>query len=498
MKRRQGLIAGLAGLAPLAGPAGFGLWLPAGARAATPGIELPPEAGPPRPLQLPDFAQATLDNGLRIVVAPRARLPLVSVSVLLLAGREADPAGRAGLASTTVDLLGKGALRGGRPVGATELARQAEALGGTLDSGSGWRSASIGMTVTTPKLPAALALLADLVRRPLLDAEELERARAQALDGLRLTLANPGEVAGLVARRIFWGDGPWAASPTPASLQRIVRDDVRAFHEGRYRPERCIVVLAGAVSAREARALVQSRFGDWRPRAAAAPAIVAMAPAPIAQRTVFVDMPGSGQSGVVITAPFSAMDAADRRIGDVASAVLGAGYSSRLNLEVRIKRGLSYGVGAGAETQPGGGMWSARAQTQHATAAQVLELMRDETLKLGREAPAAEELAARQATLVGSFARRLETTAGIASVLGGHLAQGRPLTELARYAEMVLAVTPAQVQDFAARHWSAEALRSVVAGDLGAAGEALRQVDAQALVRRLDGIDLERADLGSR
>ena len=487
MKRRDWMLLGLAGgLAP-------GL-----AQAGTPGVDEPPAAGPPRPLRLPDFEEFTLGNGLRIVAAPRRRLPLVTVTVLLLAGREADPAGRAGLSAATVELLGKGALRGGRPVGATEIVRQAEALGGTLDSGSGWRSASLGMTVTTPRLEAALALLADLVRRPLLEADELERARAQSLDALRVTLANPGAVAGLVARRIFWGDGPYAASPTPASLQRIVRDDLQRFHEGRCRPERCIVLLAGDVDGAQARRLVQGRFGDWQPRAAAAPPIEPSAPAPIAQRTVLVDMPGSGQSGVVVAAPFAALADADRRIGEVANAVLGGGYSSRLNQEVRIKRGLSYGVGAGGEAQPGGGMWSAQAQTQHATAAQVLELLRDETLRLGREAPTADELAARQATLIGSFARRLETTAGIAAVLGSQLAQGRPLAELARYVDEVQAVTPDQVRDFAARHWRAESLRAVVAGDLKAAGSALREIDDKALVRPLEGIDLERADLGGR
>jgi zinc protease len=210
---------------------------------------------------------------------------------------------------------------------------------------------------------------------------------------------------------------------------------------------------------------------------------------------VLVDMPGSGQSGVVVVAPFAALGAADRRVGEVAHAVLGGGYSARLNQQVRIRRGLSYGASASAEPQPGGGMWTAQAQTQHATALEVLQLLREETLRLAQQPPGAAELAARQAALIGSFARRLETTAGLAAALGNQLAQGRPLAELSRYVDEVKAVTPQQVSDFAARHWRPDALRAVVAGDLQAAGPALRESDPGALVRPLAGLDLERADL---
>ncbi len=484
MKRRRFVAGGLG--AALAGNAGH---------AALPTLEAPPEPGPPRPLMLPAFEERPLANGVHVVVAPRRHWPLVTVNVLVLAGREVEPAGLAGLAATTAGLVVKGARRGGRVVEAPQLARQAEALGGTLSTGSGWRSASVGITVAASRLAAALALLADVVRHPLLEAQELERTRAQALDGLQLSLAEPGAVAALVARRAFWGDGPYGASPTPASLQRLDRQSVQRFHRDGWRPRRTLVVMAGDIGPADALRLAHAHFGDWAEPAQAAPRIEPLAPAPVAPRLVLVDMPGSGQSGVVVVAPFAALGAADRRVGEVAHAVLGGGYSARLNQQVRIRRGLSYGASASAEPQPGGGMWTAQAQTQHATALEVLQLLREETLRLAQQPPGAAELAARQAALIGSFARRLETTAGLAAALGNQLAQGRPLAELSRYVDEVKAVTPQQVSDFAARHWRPDALRAVVAGDLQAAGPALRESDPGALVRPLAGLDLERADL---
>ena len=112
--------------------------------------------------------------------------------------------------------------------------------------------------------------------------------------------------------------------------------------------------------------------------------------------------------------------------------------------------------------------------------------------------PAADELAARQATLVGGFGRRLETTAGLAGVLASQWAAGRPLADLANHVPQLLAVTPAQVQDFARRHWQAGALRSVVVGDLSATGVALAASVSSgpgALRLRMADVDFEQPGL---
>jgi zinc protease len=210
---------------------------------------------------------------------------------------------------------------------------------------------------------------------------------------------------------------------------------------------------------------------------------------------VVVDMPGSGQSGVVVSAPYAAVHDSDRRIGQVAATVLGGGYSARINQEVRIKRGLSYGAGGSGESQPEGGVFAARAQTQNETGVQVLQLLRDELLRLSNEPPNADELAARQATLVGSFARQLETTDSLAGLVVRQLALGLPLSDTQRYVDEVMAVTPQQVSDFARTHFGADAMRAVLVVDSKAAGDAVKALDGDLLKLNLSELDLERAAL---
>lgn len=474
---------------------------PGAASGATPGVDAPPPAQPPRAVSVPTFERHQLPNGLTLVLAPRPGTPIVSLGLLVRAGPELDPAGRAGTAAMTAGLLTKGARRHGRVVEATELARQAEALGSSLDSASGWRATTLSMTVTTPKLPAAAALMADVLQRPLLAADELERARAQSLDGLRVTLGDPAQVAAMAARRVFWGDNAYGRLVSPGSLARLTREDISAFHAAWYRPERTVLVLAGDIEPAPALELARRLFGAWHPKGAAPVEPEPAAPAPLPEPLLLIDMPGSGQSAVVVDAPFPPTGAPDRRAGQVANAVLGGGYSARLNQEVRIKRGLSYGAFSQAETHPHAGMAHAETQTKHPSAAQVLALMRGEMLRLADAPPTPEELAARQATLVGSFARRLETTGGLASLAIAQLVQGRPLEDLGRTVDEVMAVTPGQVQSFARTHWKPGTLRSVIAGDLKAAGDSVAPLLAPdapggpARKLELEALDLDRPNL---
>jgi zinc protease len=278
----------------------------------------------------------------------------------------------------------------------------------------------------------------------------------------------------LAARRAYWGDTPYGVSALPDSLRKISVADVKRFHAAQFRPDQAALVLAGDVTPAQALALARRHFGDWRaPQAPLAP-LVSAQPAAAPDATVLVDMPGAGQSSVMVVGPFVALDKEDRltrRIGQSANVLLGGGYSARLNQEVRIKRGLSYGAHSEAEAHPGGGMWSASAQTQNSTAAQVLQVMREEVVRLGREAPGAQELEARKATLTGAFARRLETVGGLAATVSAQVSQDRPLAELRGFVEEITAVTPQQVQGFAQKYWTPQSLRGVIAGDLKAAGD---------------------------
>lgn len=467
------------------------------AQAATPGVDVPPEPGPVREVDLPRIAEFKLGNGLTVIVVAAAGqgrpLPLVTASLMLHAGSVADPTDRAGLADLTATLLTKGAMRGGKPVDASLLVRQAEALGAGLSAGAGVDTMSVGMTVMPAKLEAALSLMSDVLRHPLLLAGELDRARTQAVDGLRVSLSDPASLASRVARKAWWGVSPFGAVTTPASLQRISITDVSAFHQRWARPDRAALVLAGDIDPATARRLAEKLLGDWKPPAEAAPELPGAPPATVASQLIVVDMPGAGQAGVCLLAPFVSDASAERRTGQIANVVLGGGYSARLNQEVRVKRGLAYGAGSSAEAQRSGGMVMARAQTGNANAVQVAQLMRDTVLAMAAAVPAPNELAARQSNLVGAFGRRFDTTDGLAAVVAERWARNRPLSEIQTFTRELLAVTGDAVREFARQHWGdATQMRLVIVGDLAKIGDGYKQLAPTPLMLRAADLDLDR------
>ena len=150
-----------------------------------------------------------------------------------------------------------------------------------------------------------------------------------------------------------------------------------------------------------------------------------------------------------------------------------------------------------AAWQAAGGRWSGQAQTQHASAAEVVQLMRDAVAGVAREPAPAAELAARQAALVGRFARALQTTAGLAGLVAAEVSRGRDPADLSHRVDAIRAVTPTQVRDYAARWWKPDTLRVLVAGDWAAAGASVKTLGATADMLRLPKatLDLDRATL---
>jgi zinc protease len=161
-----------------------------------------------------------------------------------------------------------------------------------------------------------------------------------------------------------------------------------------------------------------------------------------------------------------AAGSADQAAGEVANAVLGGGYSSRLNQEIRIKRGLSYGAGSAFEARRQAGLLRATVQTKNASAAEVVGLLHAEIDGLAAAPVPEPELAARKATLIGGFSRKVETTEGLASQLATLLAAGEPVDGLTSRIATLSAVDAAGVQRYAQVHFGAAARRAAVAGQV--------------------------------
>ncbi len=454
--------------------------------------QAPPPVAAPVQAQLPSPVERTLPNGLRVIVARSSNLPLVTADLVFRSGGANDPANLPGAMSMMAGLVTEGA--GGRS--AQDIARATEALGAELSSGAGSEASWVSVNAMPDKLAAAMTIMADVARRPTFQQDEIDRVRSQTLDELSIALQRPGTVASYSASLLLLAGTPYGhvMGGTPASLPRITRDNLVGLHQTFWRPDNAILILTGDITPEQGFALAERMFGGWPKPATALPAQLS-AQAGTEPRAVAIDLPGTGQAAVLLTGPAIARSDPRYYQALVTNAVLGGGYSARLNYEIRIKRGLSYGAGAGFTPRRTFGLWSASAQTKNESAAQVVALVQAELAGLAGRPPSMDELIARRSGLIGGFGRNLETTDGLANILEDLALAGVDLSEIGVYQQKVEAVTPDQVRAYAADLLTPGKATIIVVGDAKTFLEALKAQVPNLQVIPAGRLDLERPDL---
>ena len=439
------------------------LSLPLVVYAQTPQATPPPPA-PPRSGTFPKPVEETLPNGLRVIVVQRSESPLVSAQLLIKNGGEVDPAELAGLADLTANLLTKGT----QSRDATRIAQEIESLGGSLDSAARWDSSFATVNVMSSKIGPAMEILADVVRRPTFKSEEVERLRQQYLDNVTLLLGDPGNIARFVAARVVFGDSPYGhpIAGTIDSLTRITGADIVKLHSRYYRPDNAILVIGGDISGKDGLDLGKRYFGDWQKPSTPLPETSAAMKDAAAKtgRVVVIDKPDAGQAAVYLARTGINRKDVDYFRGIVANSVL-SGYSGRLNQEIRIKRGLSYGAASSLDTRRDVGPFVASAQTKNESGAVVADLLLGEIGRLSSAPPADPELTPRKAVLIGGFSRNLETAGGLVGQVGSLALHGMSLDEINRYINNVQAITTADVQKFAGTRLDAKTSNIIIVGN---------------------------------
>ena len=457
------------------------------------GVDKPPAPSAPHAISFAQPKDMTLENGLRVIVAERPDLPVIAAYLLIRRGAEVDPAGLAGAASLTGSLLTKGTAK----MSAPEIAEAIESLGGSISSGAGWDSASATIAVMSDNAAPALAILADVVLHPAFQQEEIDRLKRQRTDGIRVALQQPGSLASYVTTRVVFGDTAYGhpVGGTIESLRAIRRDDIVKLYEASYAPANATLIFSGNLTAAQGRGYAEKFFGQWKGRAPAA-----KESAPVVAKDdwkpshLVIDMPQAGQAAVVIAKPAIKRNVPEYYAGMVANAALGNGFVSRLNQEIRIKRGLSYGAHSALETRRDAGPFAASAQTKNESGAEVAGLLQGELRRLVSEPVTGDELKSRKAVLTGSYARAMETNSGFAGQIASLTTYGLPLATIDHYIADVEAVTAENVTAFAEKYLATPA-SLVIVGKAAAFLEPLKKAFPDVRVIPQDELDLNRADL---
>ncbi len=377
-----------------------------------------PETPPAQPLieKLPRtrVKQYVLANGLKVVVLPNDEVPFVTAMLALREGPWTETAETPGAASMALSMLTKGTERFTAAQLAELIERNALTLGGGAGSAGGdeMDTGSITATALTDKLPLALELMADVARHPTFPQDELAILKEQRQLSLSVQEKDPSYLAERELRRVLFGGHPYARSAVGelADVARLEPAMLKAWWSAHVRPEAAVLYIAGDVKPRDAKWLAEQYFGDWTASGAAQPAAMPALPAAQPMHIYIVDRPGAVQSQIRV-GQLSGLTRQNPEFqaARVLAQVLGSGFNSRLNKELRIKRGLTYGVWGYFDSQQGAGEFMCGTFTKTETTAETVQALLDVIKDMQANPPTEEELNAAKSYLVGSFAGRLET-----------------------------------------------------------------------------------------
>lgn len=383
-----------------------------------------------------------LANGLSIVGEPAAGFQSAAFSLMLPAGCRYDPADQLGLANFTCEM----ALRGAGDRDNRQLMNELDALGVERGESVGLSHTSFWVSTLADNLPAALAIFADIARRPRLPEDEFEAGRQVCLQELRGAEDDPSQKLMHELRLRHYGHPYGRHSGGLAEhVAAITLDDVRAFQARHYQPHEAILAVAGAFDWDAFCEHAEALFGDW----------VGQGPADEAPSTggegdghLAFD---SSQAHVGIAFPSTPYSHDDYFQAWGANGVLSSGMSSRLFTEVREKRGLCYTVYASLQTQKDRAAVFCYAGTTAERAQETLDVTHAELLRLA-EGVTEGELARLKARMKSALIMQQESTHARAGVLARdwrHLGRVRPLAEVN---DLVDAVTADTINDYLRRN----------------------------------------------
>ncbi|WP_437876301.1 M16 family metallopeptidase [Sorangium sp. So ce513] len=458
--------------APAAAPAKGGA--PGAPAPDAPAREQPPPSGPARPARMPAIAWAELPTGLSVATAVNRALPLVEVRVVIRGGSSADGE-RTGLAALTGQLLLHGGA-GGLP--GREVLARVESLGASLWVDTGLDATVIGLRTTPERLAEAIELLGMVVQRPRLDAAELARLKARAVEAARERALSDARWGALM---ILFRDlyvlptelHPYGSfGATAAELPKITAADCRAFHAAWYVPKNTVVVVAGDTTPEAARAAVEKAFPDRR--ADEPPALSFTEPDLRGSlKITIVDRPKSAESEVFLGVLGPERGAPEWPALAVAGQVLG-GPSGRLPQQLLEPRGAARAASAATiDVARGPVPLVVHAVVPTARTGVAAQAMLDQVEQLSATTPSQEETEAAARRLAAGVGLGVGTAAGLADEIARMQVLGLPEDHHDGLRKELRDMTPALAGKVAADHVRPARAAIVVAGDAQVIGPML-------------------------
>ena len=411
----------------------------------------------------PVIQELTLSNGIRVLALERHQLPIVQVTVLFNRG-----AGDDGVIAPWQSAIMGGLLEtGAGALTASQISERYQAIGAAHGAEVRWDTASAGFKVVSTGLDAALELLATVVQTPTFTSEELSKVIAQRKTGIAFLQrdarkkANNAKDVALLGRGDAYGK---TYEATAAQLDSITHDGLVQSYQRLFAADRASILVTGDVKPAELLPKLEAAFGRWQTKAPAD--LGAHVTESSTARVVLVNQPKAPQSVLYVAQRGPARSTPDRIALQVMNAVFGDIFASRINLNLRERLAISYGVGSTvwAGRRPGL-IYAGGSVTAAKTGLAASELLA-EVRAMQDRLVTPEELADAKEAVKRSITAPFESIDGSTEALRPLIAYQRPLNAYSTDLEEVERITAEDVQRVAKQYLKPDEMKIIAAGDL--------------------------------
>ena len=417
----------------------------------SPGAEKPaklpedlPPYGPVAPFRAPQVEIKRLDNGLTLWLVPRPGFPKVAFALAVRGGMAADPKDRAGLSQLFVATVDQGT----KTRSAKQIAEELQAAGGDLAGEARADALLVTTEVLASKAEAALAVVADIFGNATFPDSEVDLTKSNAADELKASEADPGFLARRALAKAVFGDHPYSViSPTEDSIAKTSSVGLRQEYARRFRPDQTLLVAVGDFDAATLEAAIRKQFGNWKAPEAPPAGDPGKPSGDNPHAVFFVERQGSVQT----TLSFGALGPTERDPdyvpAEVANALYGGMFGSRLITNIREDKGYTYSPGASLQGRRDAGLLQTRADVRNAVTGATVNEIQYELDRMATTSPTGDEIAHAQRYLVGTKALILQIERAVAQQLATLWVFGLPPEELGGESEKIQKVTAQDVEE---------------------------------------------------
>jgi zinc protease len=456
-------------------------------KAATEGADRTsvPVAGKSPEASFPTIQQATLKNGLKVLLAERHSVPVVGFNLLIDAGYTADQiSGIPGTASLAMNMLDEGTMS----LGALEIAERQATLGANIGAGSSLDTSSVSLSALKANLDDSLDLYVDVILNPSFPEKELERLKRQQIAGIQREKSTPIQMALRIFPKLMYGEGHAYANPFTGSgfiegVSKLTAEDLSKFHSTWFKPNNATLVVVGDTTMEELKGKLEKAFRSWK-KGEVPTKDVATVALPSEPSFYLIDRPGSQQSIILAGHVALPMNNPQELAIETANQILGGSFTSRVNMNLREDKHWSYGARTILVDAKGQRPFFAYAPVQtDKTAESMVEVRKEIEQILAGKPITMDELAKIQANRVLRLPGSWETSAAVSGSIQEIVNFDLPMDYWSTYSDAVRGLKLESVQRAVAELLAPEALTWIVVGDLAQTEEKIRALGWGKIVR---------------